>query len=822
MAVEYPAVPRIALALCCLLVLGACTSGGDSNPTPPPVSSTNPTIPTTTSTAATTTTTIAPALSLTDYLIAVIEGARDAGLTEAAAAGLQSPTEQGARDVSDALDRHITTLQALDPPAEAAEFHGKLLDSQIDWLEWYSDLGAALGDGNQDALVTLQADSQALTLAEIEVSDVQRQLVGSVLAGRGDPLSRYVFEASVVATQFSGDMQDVLIDMQLMLSASEDDFEGLLALLDEEASLFTSARAVWDALEPPGPALTYHLHQGHLMSSAAAGLKGMATAIRAENLESFQNSFLEVFVAVNGALEVNVLQSDILLAALAGVPSSTSASTAWSWVRVPDQIAISGDFGSPAPIISKATAGGPGFVAVGSTMLASEDGITWLRPPVEGAFDVSLISERKQIEDVVAGGPGLVAVGSVFEDGGGRPAVWTSVDGKSWIRVPHNDAVFGGSEDLTIRRVVQADAGLVAFGTEGDVLAGEFGVASWISPDGISWSRVTLDSDVFGEDVVDGLFAGGPGIVAIGTALWTSSDGRAWTRFEHETALGGADAHLNDVISTDAGLIAVGMDRSDGEGDAAVWTSTDGLDWTRVPHDATVFGSDGKQLLSHVTAGDFGLFAAGSEGSPSHPLFLVSPDGSSWTRIEGPPLPPDEYWQVYDLVAGASRVLVIGANPTDFKQEMWIGFPPEGNVQRSPDIRGVWHRDNFGDTHEMLICWGPDEALECSFLADVEAPRADRGLFVGSLQTGCDVFDPEVCDDVLAVVQGEMSIRGPDGTKTGTVTEQIILNMDGSMTLVWVDTDEGLPDAPVPFHCPWYRTWSDAQANPPDCAFERP
>ena len=818
MPVRDHAVPRTALVLCCLLVLGACTGGNEPDPTQPSVSSTNPTTSTTTATVPTTTT-VAPALSLTEYLVATIEGAREAGLTEAAAAVLQSPTEQGARDMLAALDRHIATLRTLNPPDEAADHHEKLLDSQIAWLEWYSDLADAVRDGDQDALVLLQAESQELTFAEIEAGDLQRQLVGSVLAERSDPLARYVFEASVVATQFSGDVQEVLAGMQVLLSASDADLDGLLALLDEEASLFTSARAVWGALEPPGPALTYHTHQGHLMSSAAAGLEGMAAAIRAENSESFQRSFFEVLASVNGALEVSALQSDMLLAALKGEPDNPSSSTAWSWVRVPDQIAISGDLGLPARIMA-AAAGGPGFVAVGSTVLASADGITWLRPVAEGAFDVSLIRERKQIEDVVVGGPGLVAVGSVFEEAGSRPAVWTSVDGESWVRVQHNDAVFGGSEDLTIRRVAQADTGLVAFGTEGDVLAGEFGVASWISPDGISWSRVTLDSDVFGEDVVDGLFAGGPGMVAIGTALWTSSDGRAWTRFEHEAVLGGVDAHLNDVVTTASGLVGVGMDRADGEGDAAVWTSTNGATWSRVPHDAAVFGSDGHQLMSEVTAGDFGLLAAGRDAS--QPLFWVSADGSSWTRIDGPPLPAGESWHVYDLVAGESRVLVYGANSTDFKQEMWVGFPPDNDEQTSLDLRGVWHRDNNGETHEMLICWGPEQTLECSFFGDVDASRAVRGSFFGSLQAGCDVFDSEACDGAIAVMLGEMLLQAPDGTTTGTVSEQIILNVDGSMTLVWVETDGGLSSAPVPFHCPWYRTWSEALASPPDCVFERP
>ena len=62
--------------------------------------------------------------------------------------------------------------------------------------------------------------------------------------------------------------------------------------------------------------------------------------------------------------------------------------------------------------------------------------------------------------------------------------------------------------------------------------------------------------------------------------------------------------------------MAVGLDRSDGEQDAAVWTSPDGITWFRVPHDEAVFGGVGDQMMFSVTAGStLGLVAVGLEGA---------------------------------------------------------------------------------------------------------------------------------------------------------------------------------------------------------------
>jgi len=219
------------------------------------------------------------------------------------------------------------------------------------------------------------------------------------------------------------------------------------------------------------------------------------------------------------------------------------------------------------------------------------------------------------MESVAAGGPGLVAVGYDSSDDDIDAAVWISVDGVTWSRVPHDETVFGGEGKQIMFSVAAGGPGVVAVGYDG------FEAAVWTSVDGVTWSRVPHDEMVFGDPPqgMVSVTAGGPGLVAVGydesgdysdAAVWTSVDGLTWSRVPNdETIFGGEDGRqtMSSVVATDSGLVAVGYD----DGIAAVWTSPDGLAWTQVPNDETIFG--GSSMKSVVVGGP-GLVAVGTSG----------------------------------------------------------------------------------------------------------------------------------------------------------------------------------------------------------------
>jgi hypothetical protein len=224
---------------------------------------------------------------------------------------------------------------------------------------------------------------------------------------------------------------------------------------------------------------------------------------------------------------------------------------------------------------------------------------------------------------VTAGGPGLVVVGWDASSSDQVAAVWTSVDGVTWSRVPHDEKVFGGEGDQTMGSVTVGGPGLVAVGRD---LSDDLVAAVWTSVDGVTWSRVPDDENVLGG-VMKSVTAAGPGLVAVGSAgsgglpdavVWTSPDGVTWSRVpDDELALGGSGGQTMESVTVGGpGLVAVGSDASSSsDQDAAVWTSIDGVTWSRVPHDETVLGGEGFQSMLSVTVGGPGLVAVGGDGS---------------------------------------------------------------------------------------------------------------------------------------------------------------------------------------------------------------
>ena len=248
--------------------------------------------------------------------------------------------------------------------------------------------------------------------------------------------------------------------------------------------------------------------------------------------------------------------------------------------------------------------------------------------------------DRQEMADVIVAGPGFVAVGTDSEDA----AVWTSVDGSLWSRVPHDETVFGNG---SMSSVIASGPVVVAVG-EGEVRwAGESRAGSavvWTSPDGISWTRVADDENVFGDALMADVTVGGPGFVAVGStnrhdgrdaAVWTSVDGISWSRVAHdESVFGGENKQsMNSVAAGGPGLVAVGYDGTHSWdnplGSAAVWTSVDGLVWSRVHHDESVFGYN--TAMVSVTAGGPGVVAVGYAFNCS-PVW-TSVDGLVWSRV---------------------------------------------------------------------------------------------------------------------------------------------------------------------------------------------
>jgi hypothetical protein len=372
------------------------------------------------------------------------------------------------------------------------------------------------------------------------------------------------------------------------------------------------------------------------------------------------------------------------LVALGGRGHVWTSPDAATWNRVDTYaLAIEEQSSSMAAV----TPGGPGLVAVGSAgedaaVWVSSDGQTWQRLALDGED-----SRGSYMEDVAAGEIGLVAVGEDVRRS--ATGIWFSPDGLEWTKAPYDESVFGG-EGNHADGVIESASGMAVIGhydLEEDDSYNDLAV--WLSNNGLDWSRLPHDEEVFGAGTieVDAVTKLGSKIVAMGmylrdenaedpddgavwvsetgtdwiraplprstfwlstigtfgsnlvvmgswcdvdwncgTGMWTSADGLEWTEDFLDDQMFG-DAWVTALVEAGPGLVAAGSkdDR------AGVWVSSDGVDWTPVSDGQEVFGL--RSHISDLTAWDGGLVAVGSANEKA--AVWTSTDGTNWTLVFG-------------------------------------------------------------------------------------------------------------------------------------------------------------------------------------------
>lgn len=249
-----------------------------------------------------------------------------------------------------------------------------------------------------------------------------------------------------------------------------------------------------------------------------------------------------------------------------------------------------------------------------------------------------------QIEAVAPWGKGFVAVGRgcsfnprAFCDA----IVWTSRTGRSWTRVAPQKALNPGfsiplsGPEIGMFDVATGRPGIVAIGYSARP---DLQATAWFSRDGITWKRRWIGSPyssrvnavtwtgsrfvIVGEDRSDLRDWRDLGTATARAAVWTSRDGLTWTRVRHTRSLNAGGfvdtmedpitGGMRDVVSSRQGLVAVGSVCRSRTGLCfpAVWRSSNGLRWTRV-RDLPAVGGVLKAVARAGAAGGGGYVAVG-------------------------------------------------------------------------------------------------------------------------------------------------------------------------------------------------------------------
>jgi hypothetical protein len=177
---------------------------------------------------------------------------------------------------------------------------------------------------------------------------------------------------------------------------------------------------------------------------------------------------------------------------------------------------------------------------------------------------------------VTAGSFGYVAVGQH----GGRPAVWTSPDGRRWRR--HDLPAPGGGASSALRYVTSSGNRIVAMGTVEGV--GRTAPLAAVSVDGgTSWQEPVV-AFPGGAGAVTGLTAAGGGFAAVGTigppgdsdvVVVTSRDGARWKAVvPHGEGLSGPGVQEITALTTAQGrLLGAGFTATQTKEDATLWVA---------------------------------------------------------------------------------------------------------------------------------------------------------------------------------------------------------------------------------------------------------
>jgi hypothetical protein len=304
---------------------------------------------------------------------------------------------------------------------------------------------------------------------------------------------------------------------------------------------------------------------------------------------------------------------------------------------------------------------------------ASTDGLHWSAPSV---LDASNLDNNVEIANIVEGPSGLLAVGFPFGDTCGGPpvvaALWSSVDGRTWDRVPLPKDFRTGQ----VHQISGGSAGFLATGSRADATI----AAIWTSRDGRAWSSRPLPKVSSGTLVLDGAtsFAGGfilagavlgegqcGGPAHLHPATWWSADGAAWSRETLPGALTTPDAALSVQRLNDRVVVAT---QSTGDGSKLLaWASTDGRTWTAVH-------SPSKQLtLGPVEDGRHAVLMIGpNSGSGRSTVISIGGDARVATLSQGGSTPTEtDYVPGWTFAVGPTGILVL----TEDAATLWLGLP---------------------------------------------------------------------------------------------------------------------------------------------------
>ncbi|MDQ2725430.1 MAG: glycoside hydrolase, partial [Actinomycetota bacterium] len=488
--------------------------------------------------------------------------------------------------------------------------------------------------------------------------------------------------------------------------------------------------------------------------------------------------------------------------------SANSASTGSGGGSATMDLVAAGALG----VFAAGTAGGD------EAMWYSTDSLHWSR--LKGAEQVIDKAVAPHVNALLVAANGVYAAGSVAD--GSAPdasatdaSVWSSTDGITWQQVRTAQDTFTGDGDHVINGLANLGTGLVAVGA---VRSGQsWSPASWISPEGHSWSQAsqsfplnegprpdssgTAINGVASATLDTGRTVSEGSLAAVGGSpsaqrLWTSRDGSAWS----EVALPANAANAADwragQVATD-GSTTVVIDNSTGSPRVLVDRPQG---WTEVSADPAVFGpprptatparllTQGTTMALFVRIDDPGQ-VLGTETTST--AVLTSPDGSNWTASNSAPFAGHSVTDATTLANGLVAVghtsalsSTLGAGPTG--ASAWFS-PDAASWTLSPEPPAVFGGAPLGAARADAVTRLGATVIAVGRQTSSPATPADQAV----AWTSADghVWSPASPLDATA----GLAIEDPKGVCGGpqsvVAVGTVVRSGPGSQAMAWSSSD---------------------------------
>jgi hypothetical protein len=307
--------------------------------------------------------------------------------------------------------------------------------------------------------------------------------------------------------------------------------------------------------------------------------------------------------------------------------------------------------------------------------------------PVE---DDALTTPGSAMDAVAVGDLGLFAAGS----SGDQVALWYSSTGRTWTRLARAEEALAGSGQAHVDTLLVTGSAVYAGGWYRSGSAIDAGL--WSSQDGINWRQIRPSEAVFtgpGNQLITGLAPLGTGLLAVGgtetgagwrPASWISPNGVSWSppstgfatpgnpaRPEGEAVVRAVSTPNPEALSTPgypanpaaASFVAVGG----GPTTQYMWRSTDGVHWSEVNlpgASSASSASSGSSDWNASLVAESGRTTVVADGVPGEPHVVVQ-RGASWAQPSASPAvfgPVARRARAAGLVAIPGSRLILGVD----------------------------------------------------------------------------------------------------------------------------------------------------------------